>query len=145
MSENWHPQETYKSMISISTEGFKLLALLNGGAAAGMLAAFQHLSKSIPPFALQISIACFALGLFFVGVAILAAYMTQNTLYNESMNRPVPKSHEVYLKRAFFACVFSLACFLGGALTAVFAIDADRNQQSHSEGAEAAPAEFTGP
>ncbi|TQJ97288.1 hypothetical protein [Achromobacter sp. SLBN-14] len=145
MSEDWHPQETYKSMISISTEGFKLLALLNGGAAAGMLAAFPHLSKSIPPFALQISIACFAIGLVFVGVAFLAAYATQNALYNESMKRPMPKSHVVYLKRAFRACVFSLVFFLGGALTAVFSIDAERHQQSHSEGAEAAPAEFTGP
>jgi len=145
MGEDWHRQETYKSMISISTEGFKLLALLNGGAAAGMLAAFQHLSNSIPPFALQISIACFSLGLFFVGGAFLFSYLTQNTLYNETMNRQQQGSHVVHLKCAFAACVVSLICFLGGALVAVFNIDAEMNAQSHLESAEIAPSGFTGP
>ncbi|CAM3450898.1 hypothetical protein BOSP111201_05605 [Bordetella sputigena] len=45
MADDWHLTETYKSMISISVEGFKYLALLNGGAAAGMLTTFDRLSN----------------------------------------------------------------------------------------------------
>ncbi|WP_197330141.1 hypothetical protein [Ralstonia syzygii] len=42
-----HKIETYKSMVSISVEAFKYLALLNGGAAAGMLAAADKVVKCI--------------------------------------------------------------------------------------------------
>ena len=138
MSSNWHAQETYKSMISISVEGFKLLALLNGGAAAGMLAAFQNLAKSIPPSKLQISIGFFAAGLVFVGVAFLFSYLTQNRLFEEAMGRKKEGAHRCSLVLAFASCVLSLLCFLGGAGVSVMGLET-------GEGSVIAPGQIAPP
>ena len=122
MSNDWHAQETYKSMISISVEGFKLLALLNGGAAAGMLAAFQRLAESIPPARLQLSIGCFAVGLFFVGVAFLFSYLTQSMLYAHWL-KVVKRGAYIPMRRlAIASCVLSLSLFLAGALVSVLGL-----------------------
>ncbi|WAS56246.1 hypothetical protein MK974_24410 [Burkholderia ambifaria] len=114
-----HQIETYKSMVTISIEVFKYLVLLNGGAAAGMLAIFDRLSKVIPLCALKVSLMCFVVGLLFTGIAVFCSYWTQNTLFNEGFHR-VPKGRHVrFVKIATGTCVLSLLAFCIGASVGV--------------------------
>ncbi|MCA8243058.1 MULTISPECIES: hypothetical protein [Burkholderia] len=110
-----HQIETYKSMVTISIEVFKYLALLNGGAAAGMLAIFDRLSKVIPLCALKVSLVCFVVGLLFTGIAVFCSYWTQNTLFNEGFQRLPKGKHVRFLRIATATCVLSLLAFCIGA------------------------------
>jgi|SRR5471032_887705 len=114
--------ETYKSMISISVEGFKILALLNGGAAAGILAAFDKVRMSVDSHSLKVAIICFVVGLVCVGCAFMASYMTQNALLEESLERKPEGSHLKFYRTAMGFCVGSLTAFASGALVAAFGI-----------------------
>jgi hypothetical protein len=114
--------ETYKSMISISVEGFKILALLNGGAAAGILAAFDKVRASVNAGALKAAVISFVIGLELVVFAFLLSYATQLTLFEELHDRRAQNSHMKFFYGAFFCCFFSLAAFAYGALRAAFGI-----------------------
>jgi hypothetical protein len=115
-----HRTETYKSMISISVELFKFLALLNGGAAAGAIASFQVLLKSIAIQDLKISIGLFIAGLVLTGLAITCSYLTQLELYKGSV-REEENQHPYFLFAALSCCLLSLSAFCWGALNAVIA------------------------
>lgn len=117
-----HKIETYKSMIGISVEGFKILALLNGGAAAGLLAAFDKVRTAVDAKSLKWSIIAFVIGLSCVGCAFTFSYLTQNTLFEELLERRPQNSHMRFYRFALFFCVLSLAAFVVGALTAAFGI-----------------------
>lgn len=119
MAEEWHKTETYKSMIAISMEGFKYLALLNGGAAAGMLTTFDRLANVISLVGLKTAIFWFVAGLILDGVAVFSSYVTQYALYNEDYGDWEKGRHSVPLAIAFLCCAASLICFAAGALTAV--------------------------
>lgn len=114
--------ETYKSMINISVEGFKILALLNGGAAAGILAAFDKVRASIDAVALKAAVISFVIGLTLVVLAFLLSYATQLTLFEELHDRRVQRSHMRYFYGALFSCVLSLGAFAYGALRAASGI-----------------------
>jgi hypothetical protein len=125
MSEKFledHKLETYKSMISVSVEAFKLLALLNGGAAAGMLAAYDRIRTLIPHHFLVTSMAAFVLGLILVAGAFVCSYMTQFQVFNEAVRpREFPAGgHVTWIRRAFACSACSLICFAAGALVAAF-------------------------
>lgn len=125
MSEKFnddHKIETYKSMISISVEGFKILALLNGGAAAGLLAAFDKIRVAVDAQALKRSIICFVIGLTCVGFAFTFSYLTQNTLFEELLARKPQNSHTKLYRLALCFCLLSLGAFALGALIAAFGI-----------------------
>ncbi|WP_256081054.1 hypothetical protein [Massilia sp. YIM B04103] len=117
-----HRIETYKSMITISVEVFKYLALLNGGAAAGMVATLDKLAKLLDGWALKAAVGLFVAGLFFDGVAMFCSYFTQNTLYGQSTHRPNVGSHESCLITAIVFAILSLLAFGLGAVIAVFGI-----------------------
>jgi len=119
MAEEWHKTETYKSMIVISEEGFKYLALLNGGAAAGMLTTFDRLSGVMSMCGLKAAILLFVLGLVVDGVAVFSSYFTQYVLFNEDYGRTREGRHAVPLVLAIVCCFLSLAAFAAGAVTAV--------------------------
>ena len=44
----WHLQETYKSLITISVECLKMLAIVNGGAAVAVLTYLGNLASHTP-------------------------------------------------------------------------------------------------
>jgi hypothetical protein len=115
-----HQIETYKSMITISIEAFKYLALLNGGAAAGMLAAFDRLMAVMPMRALKIALCCFICGLVLDGMAVACSYLTQYALFNEGFQRAKDRKHVLFLRIAIASCVCGLFTFCVGAATAVF-------------------------
>ncbi|MYM34907.1 hypothetical protein GTP38_11210 [Duganella sp. FT94W] len=114
-----HRLETYKSMITISVEVFKYLVLLNGGAAAGMVATLDKLRLIMSVCSMRAAIGFFVAGLAFNGVAIICSYFTQNTLYGESVNRPGVGRHLTYLVCATISAALSLLAFCAGAITAV--------------------------
>lgn len=123
-SHHAHRIETYKSMISISTEGFKYLALLNGGAAAGMLATIDKLRVAIEHFALQKALLCFVAGLVLNGFAIAASYLTQLAVYNESISVLRRGLHRWLVNIAVLLYVLSLTAFCSGAMTAMLGLRA---------------------
>jgi hypothetical protein len=117
-----HAIETYKSLISISTEALKALQLLNGGAVVALLAYLgQH-----PKLALS---ARGALGLFVLGLVagttvFITSYLTQLALYNESVYREKYKGprHQIWLWVTFAIALVSVASFAFGAFAGVNAL-----------------------
>jgi hypothetical protein len=82
-----HVVETFKSLVQISLEGLKLLALFNGGAAVALLAYMGNIAgKSLPVPNMRLPMACYVAGLIACGLAFLASYLTQFWLYNESIS-----------------------------------------------------------
>jgi hypothetical protein len=109
-------------MISISVDGFKILALLNGGAAAGILAAFDKVRASVNAVALKVAVISFVIGLVLVVFAFLLSYATQLMLFEELFDRRPQNTHMKYFYGSLFCCVFSLVAFAYGALRAAYGI-----------------------
>jgi hypothetical protein len=83
---DFHPEETYKSLITISVEAPKLVALLNGGAAVALLAYlgnFASRSGAKRPPNMTWALICFAIGLILTVLAFISSYFTQLRLFNE--------------------------------------------------------------
>ena len=79
-----HALETYKSLISISTEALKALQLVNGGAVVALLA---YLGQASDRATLAVEVKCpmafFVLGLVTATAAFIPSYLTQLALYQE--------------------------------------------------------------
>lgn len=118
-SDHW--LETYKSLISISIEGFKFGALANGGAAVALLAYLGNVAgkqSSVPN--MRVPMAAFLAGLCFVGAAMLFSYLTQLKLLSEIGVSARPKlSHGWSLWLAILSFICSLSAFAYGSWQAV--------------------------
>lgn len=79
-----HALETFKSLITVSMEGLKVLLLINGGAVVALLA-FLGQSALGPKLAPQFwwPMGYFVAGVGFCTLAFVASYFTQFSLYNE--------------------------------------------------------------
>ncbi len=117
-----HRIETYKSLIQISVEGFRLLALLNGGAAVALLAYLGNIAaKGMPGPDVRWPLACFLLGLVLCGLSFFGSYYTQLKLFNEAMGRTVGGQHVPWLWGTGVIALASLASFAAGSWVAVSA------------------------
>jgi hypothetical protein len=124
----WHIQETYKGLITLSVEALKALALVNGGAAVALLTyAGNHVVHSpnakVPHLGRPLLWYCG--GLLAVVVASLLAYWTQLQLYQEQRaiherapqeNQPVRRTHGHGITAAgalalISAVAFALGCW----------------------------------
>ena len=119
MTDHWI--ETYKSLITISTEGFKFSALINGGAAVALLAYLGNVAgkgASIPD--MRCPMAAFLVGLALCGFSMFFAYLTQLKLLNEIglSEKPVLR-HGMLLWIAIALFAFSLVSFGVGGWQAV--------------------------
>lgn len=116
-----HFIETYKSLITISVEGFKFCALVNGGSAVALLAYLGNVvGKGAAAPDMRIPMAAFLLGLAFCGFAMFFAYLTQLRLLNEpAQPQVVAFRHNRFLKLAMLLVVFSLVAFSVGSWQAV--------------------------
>jgi hypothetical protein len=119
-----HKIETYKSMITISIELFKILVLINGGAAAGMITAMSSILRFVSVEAFRWSIGLFVVGLVGAALAITLSWFTQNALHNENHKRLEEGIHKRYVLSAMISCIGSLACFGAGAIVAAMSIRA---------------------
>jgi hypothetical protein len=119
-----HAIETYKSLIQVSVEGMKLLALLNGGAAVALLAYLGNVAgKSLPPPDMRLPMAFFLVGLVLSGVGFFGSYFTQLRLYDESINQPPTvrfPGWQFFLRFGIWAVLLSLGAFAAGSAVAVW-------------------------
>jgi hypothetical protein len=123
MNDHW--LETYRSLIKLSTEGFKFSALINGGAAVALLAYLGQLAgRGMPLPDLRLPMGAFLIGLAFCGFSILAAYLTQLTLLHEVANDGAPGAvpHHRLLLTAIALFLASLLAFIIGGWLAVSAL-----------------------
>ncbi len=124
MSENQHLIETYKSLITISVEGFKFCALANGGAAVAILAYLGNaIGKGHILPDMRLAMAGFLLGLVACGVAVCLSYITQLELYNEERHgvSENERKHVRYLRGSMISVGASLAFFIAGSFLAMCA------------------------
>jgi hypothetical protein len=113
--------ETYKSLITLSTEGFKFCALANGGAAVALLAYLGNVAgKSAPVPDVRCAMASFLAGLVLCGVAMLFAYISQLTRLNRLSRREDP-SKDWRLTVVIVFTMASLIAFGCGSWLAVVA------------------------
>lgn len=76
--------ETYKSLVTLSIEGFKFSALANGGVTIALLAYIGNVAgKGAPVPDMRCPVTAFLTGLVFCGFAMLCAYLTQPKLFGE--------------------------------------------------------------
>ena len=129
MSDDWHLNETYKSLITISIEAFKFCALANGGAAVAILAYLGNVAAKTDvttPIGIRCAMGAFLFGLVMCGLSMVCAYLTQLQLFNEEKLQRVPEelrgnsiSHAAFLRPALIFLVASLMAFCEGSLLAV--------------------------
>jgi hypothetical protein len=138
MSDDSHLNETYKSLITISIEGFKFCALANGGAAVAILAYLGNVAaKSVPVPDMQCAMGWFLAGLVTCGLAMFFSYQTQLQLFQEEKKkRDVSEpecikcrereihnnaciSHVAYLQLAMLFVFLSVCAFGVGAFAAL--------------------------
>jgi hypothetical protein len=117
-----HKVETYKSMITISIEIFKALLLINGGAAAGMLATLDKLVRLVPMEAIRHSLMLFGAGVGLVMLAFVFSYFTQNTLHQENMGRARHNTHLPFVVLGTISALASMAAFVAGVYVAANAL-----------------------
>jgi uncharacterized membrane protein YidH (DUF202 family) len=116
--------ETYKSLIHISVEGMKLIAVLNGGAAVALLAYLGSVaSKGSAVPDMRWPMALFIFGLLLCGLAFLFSYLTQLRLYDVSIHQAqtlTGRSWSFWLHLAIVCVILSLLLFASGGLVAVW-------------------------
>jgi hypothetical protein len=111
--------EAFRSLIQISVEGFKLLALLNGGAAVALLAYLGSIAgKTTQSPDMRLPMICYLSGLVFCVLAVAASYLTQFWLYNESQGREGEGRHMRWLWVCVIVALLSLASFTIGSYVA---------------------------
>jgi hypothetical protein len=129
-SDEWrraHLTETYKSLITLSVEALKMLALVNGGAAVALLTYLGNLvshdsSGRVPLPRLTFSLEAYCGGLLLTVLAFVAAYLSQNRLYNEERDlyygRSVRRRHQWGVRLGGALAILSAAAFGLGSLAA---------------------------
>lgn len=80
---NWHKEETYKSLIHYGTSAIKFVFIVNSGAILAMLTFLGNLVKNNVIFSndIKYSMYYFIGGLISSGIATFFAYFTQMKLY----------------------------------------------------------------
>lgn len=111
--------ETYRSLIVLSSEGFKFCALANGGAAVAVLTYLGNVAaKGAPVPDMRSSMAAFLAGLVLCGFGMVFAYLNQLSRLNRLARREDP-SKDWRLRVAIALVVASLAAFASGSWHAV--------------------------
>ncbi len=101
-----HAVETFKSLILVSLQGLKLLALFNGAAAVALLAYLGNVAgKGMPVPNMRLPMVCYVVGLIACGLAFFFGYLTQFRLYNESMGWSPQRQH---VKHQVAGIIFAL-------------------------------------
>ncbi len=118
-TEHW--LETYKSLITISLEGFKFILFTNGGAAIALLAYLGNIAgKGVPIPDMTCPIMCYIVGICSGFLAMFFSYFTQLALLNENINKEVLRSsHLIPLSVAAIFFFIGVAMFFTGSMLAV--------------------------
>jgi hypothetical protein len=121
----WHIQETYKGLITLSVELLKISALINGGAVIAILTFCGNLASKGQSSLLgnfKPAILWYCAGLVATVIAFNVAYWTQLRLYNEEKNRheskPFKEVHPLLIGVGICLSLFAVVAFGMGSLTA---------------------------
>lgn len=85
MTDQYIPErltESYRSLVTLSVEGFSYLALINGGAIVALLAYLGNVEGNNVPD-LSAPLLWLIVGLVACGIAMAFAYLTQLHLFND--------------------------------------------------------------
>ena len=113
----WHIQETFKGLISLSIEALKVLLLINGGAAVAVLAYLGNLASRVPSAhqpSIKSALMWFAGGVLATAIAFITAYFTQFQLYLEERAR---HSGQTFRERHGIGIVIATVLVLFAALS----------------------------
>ena len=124
---DWHGEETYKSLITYGNGALRFVVLINGGGLLSLLGLYGNLygnlyGKDIPVPNLTRSAALFLVGLFFSGLAFVGAYLTQLVLYNVSEGLRAERrffQHQIWLWLTVGFVVIALLVFCLGSWLAI--------------------------
>lgn len=122
MTEHYIPEritESYKSLVTLSVEAFRYLALINGGAIVALLAYLGNAKDADIP-ELGIPSLWFIVGLVACGFAMAFAYLTQLRLFNDLLlDGKFSSGHKPTLWAAMLCYAVSLSSFSCGAWLAI--------------------------
>jgi hypothetical protein len=124
---DWHLQETYKSLITISVEALKLLALANGGAAVAILtylgsSSAAHWAGDTGFPKVGWALVCYGVGLFLSQCGFLLNYLTYLKLYDEVIYSWPGQRHRWFLYSGMGVAGLSGIAFLIGCIFAANAL-----------------------
>jgi hypothetical protein len=126
----WHIQETYKGLTTLSVEALKVLSLVNGGAVVAILTFCGNLaSKGQPPLLQHFkpAILSYCAGLTAAMAAFIVAYCNQLRLYNEEKKRhegkPFTPFHILFVIAGILLTLISVFAFAFGSWIAAEAIN----------------------
>ena len=120
---NWHQEETYKSMIQISSVVMRFIFTANGGAAIALLTFAGHLHKNgTTPPEFSSAMTCFLAGVLFGGLTAVFSYATQLTLFREGKNELKSNSHHIPMRIAATFAALGITAFGCGSWLAVGAL-----------------------
>lgn len=122
MTDQYIPErltESYKSLVTLSVEAFRYLALINGGAIVALLTYLGNVEcDNIPD--LGIPLFLFIVGLVACGIAMAFAYITQLRLFNDLLlTGKFSTGHKLTFRAAIVFYVVSLSSFSCGAWLAI--------------------------
>ncbi len=113
---DWHNEETYKSLITISNNGLKFIFLINGGAVIALLTFLGNLLKNnngSVAINMSLPMGLFLAGIVVAGIAYITAYVTQLRLYNEKAGT---KKHEKWLRATLALAILGIISFGAGSI-----------------------------
>lgn len=121
---NWHKQETYKSLIHYGTSAIKFVFLVNSGAIIALLTFLGNLlGKDILLNSdIKYSFYFFVGGISASGIATAFAYLTQLKLFNEKNNE---NNHQCLLYISMFFVFIGIILFSFGSIYAIDSIILD--------------------
>lgn len=126
-----HALETYRSLISISIEFLRALLLLNGGAIVALLAYLGQAEDGAELAAHSTpSLTWFVAGLILSTAALVGSYLTQLSLYQESVHSETYNgSHIPWLRGTILIGILALGAFSAGAFSGVAALSRNGGAQ----------------
>lgn len=121
--EDWHAQETYRSMIEFGQGMLRFTFLANGAAVISIMTFLGNLyAKGGAVPSMKVPLVMFLTGILFSGAATLTTYFIQFMLFNESVNNQNGDgwgSHVRWLYSTLALIVFSMVAFAVGAFCAI--------------------------
>ena len=116
-SENWHQEETYKSLMLYGNNAVKFVLLINGGAVIALLTFLGNLLKNdTVSISMGWPMGCFLAGIVVGGLSNLTAYLTQLSLFNEGTGQRPKTEHTIWLNRTIALILIGIILFGVGAV-----------------------------